>query len=73
MKKHLLIPLLFLTISSCSLLGNKNSGSFADLYKQNTHSSIVSLGELGVFLGINRHESIIGTISTSLSVPGIFS
>lgn len=73
MKKLLLIPLLLLTISSCSLLGNKDSGSFADLYKQNTHSSIVSLGELGVFLGINRHESIIGTISTSLSVPGIFS
>lgn len=73
MKKLLLIPFLILTISSCTLFGNKNSGSFSDLYKQNTHASIVSLGELGVFLGINRHESIIGNINTSLSVPGIFS
>lgn len=32
-----------------------------------------SLEELGVFLGINRHESIDGSIVSSLSVPGILS
>jgi len=73
MKKFVLFSCLLLIVSSCTLFGNKNSGSFSDLYKEHTHASIASLEELGVFLGINRHEDIIGSISTALNVPGIFS
>ena len=74
MKKIILVPLLLLIVSPCTLpFASKNDGSFVSLYNASIHSSMESLEELGVFLGINRHESIDGSIVSSLSVPGILS
>lgn len=74
MKKIILVPILLLIVSSCTLpFGNKNDGSFLSLYNANIHSSVQSFEEFGEFLGINRHESIDGSIVSSLSVPGILS
>ena len=74
MKKIILVPLLLLFVSSCTLpFANKNDGSFTALYNASIHSSIESLEEFGAFLGVNRHESIDGSIVSSVSVPGILS
>lgn len=73
MKKILLVPVLLLTISSCTLSGNNKNSSFSDLYTASTHSSITSLDEFSTSLGLNRHESINGSINTSVNVPSILS
>ncbi len=60
MKKIIIIPILLLLISSCTLpFGkDKNDGSFSSLYNASIHSSMTSLDEFGTLMGINRHESI---------------
>ncbi len=73
MKKIFIVPVLLLTLSSCTFGGNNSKSSFSDLYTASTHSSMVALDELGSSLGINRHESIDGTILSNVSVPGILS
>ena len=75
MKKIILAPILLLLISSCTLPfgGSKNDGSFSALYDASVHSSMTSLDELGTLMGINRHESIVGSIRTAMNVPGILS
>jgi hypothetical protein len=82
MKKIILVPLLLLIISSCTLpFGNKNEvssvyvndGSFLSLYNASIRSSMESIEEYGKYLGINRNENIDGSIVSSLSIPGILS
>lgn len=74
MKKIIIASLLVVAVSSCTLpFGSKNDGSFGSLYNASIHSNLASFEEFGTFLGINRHESIDGSISSSLSVPGILS
>lgn len=73
MKKIFLVPVLLLTISSCTIGGNNKNTSFSDLYKASTHASITSLNEFSTSLGLNRHESIDGSIHTSVNVPNILS
>lgn len=73
MKKILLVPVLLLVISSCTLGGNDKNTSFSDLYTASTHSSIASLEEFSTSLGLNRHESINGSIRTNVNIPEILS
>ncbi len=73
MKKILLVPLLCLTISSCTFGGKKTDGSFSDLYTASTHSSIASLENLSSSLGINRHETINWKIHTEINIANAIS
>lgn len=46
MKKIFIVPVLLLTLSSCTFGGNNSKSSFSDLYTASTHSSMVALDEL---------------------------
>ncbi len=72
MRNIFIIPTILIILSSCTLF-NKNDGSFIALYQANIHSIVVSLDKIGTRLGVNRHESVDGTILTAISVPGILS
>lgn len=73
MKKIFIIPLLLLTISSCNFGGEKANVSFSDNYKASTHASIESLNEFTASMGLNRHESIDGTIQAAINIPNALS
>ncbi len=73
MQKYLLLSLLIVSLSACTIGGKSNNGWFTDLYNESVHSMVESIDEFGTLIGINRHESIEGSLSTSLVVPGILS
>ncbi len=73
MRNIFIIPILLVLISSCTFPWSKNDSSFTGLYRAHIHSSITSLDELGTLLGVNRHESIDGSIRSAVSIPGILS
>ncbi|MBC7498403.1 hypothetical protein H7170_02055 [Candidatus Gracilibacteria bacterium] len=73
MQKLVIISLLLVTLSACTLPWSKSDQSFQGLYKANIHATMTSLDEVGELLGINRHESIEGNILSHIQVPGILS
>ncbi len=75
MRKIILVPVLLLLISSCTLpfAEEKKDESFGWLYTANVRSTVASYAEIGTYLGINRHENINGMIKSSISVPNILS
>ncbi len=58
MRNIFLISTVLVLLSSCTLPWSKNDGSFTALYQANIHSTVNSLDEFGMLLGVNRHESI---------------
>ncbi len=72
-KKLIVISLILVSLSACTMPWSKQDTSFQWLYRANIHATMKSIDELGQLLGINRHESIEGTIFSHIQVPGILS
>lgn len=72
MRLQFFVPILLLTLSACTIPGLKDE-SFLSLYKANIEANISQVEKFSELIGINRHESIEGIISSAVNVPGILS
>ncbi len=73
MYKYLLISLLLVSLSACTMPWTKKDESFVWLYKANIVATLDGIDKFWELIGINRHESIEGNILSSMNIPGILS
>lgn len=72
MRLQFFIPILLLSLSACTIPGFRDE-SFLSLYKANVEANVSQIEEFSELIGINRHESIEGVVSSVINIPGILS
>jgi hypothetical protein len=72
MRLQFFVPILLVALSACTIPGLKDE-SFLSLYKVNIEANISQIEEFSELIGINRHETIEGVVSSAVNIPGIFS